>query len=48
MRLLEDNPDNTNDSGYYGSESGVRGEELENLAQHYLRGIGIIRAGAMR
>ena len=36
FRLLEDNSDCTNASGYYGSQSKRFGEELENLARTYL------------
>ena len=36
MRLLEDNEDGTNDSGYYGSQSRKHGRELETLVGKYL------------
>jgi hypothetical protein len=41
FRLLEDNADGSNDSGYYGSESRKRGKELEDLARHFLQRAGI-------
>jgi hypothetical protein len=41
MRLLEDNQDGTNDSGFYGSESGKHGQVLEALARDYLERAGI-------
>lgn len=36
LRILEDNDDDTNDSGYYGRETGKHGPELETLVRGYL------------
>lgn len=36
FRLVEDNPDGTNESGYYGSQSKKSGNEFEALACKYL------------
>jgi hypothetical protein len=41
MRILEDNEDGTNDSGYYGIESRKHGPELQSLARKYLDTAGI-------
>ena len=41
LRLLEDNDDGTNDSGYYGSQSRKHGPELETLVRIYLDKAGI-------
>lgn len=41
LRILEDNDDATNDSGYYGSESGRHGAELDALVRKYLEKAGI-------
>ncbi|HLN32478.1 MAG TPA: hypothetical protein VK395_32420 [Gemmataceae bacterium] len=41
FRLLEDNDDGTNDSGYYGSQSRMHGPELESLVRNYLEKAGI-------
>lgn len=41
MRLLEDNDDDTNDSGFYGSDSGKHGTELEALVRTFLERAGI-------
>jgi hypothetical protein len=41
MRILEDNDDGTNDSGYYGSQSRKHGPELGTLARRYLDKAGI-------
>ena len=36
FRIMEDNPDGTNESGYYGSQSKKSGNELETLACKHL------------
>jgi hypothetical protein len=41
MRLLEDNRDGTNNSGYYGMDSRQHGQALENLARKCLERAGI-------
>jgi hypothetical protein len=41
MRLLEDNDDGTNDSGYYGMDSRQHGQALESLVREYLAKAGI-------
>lgn len=41
LRLIPDNADGTNDSGYYGGDSWIHGEELELAAQKYLSRAGI-------
>ncbi len=43
FRLMQDNPDETNDSGYY-TDSMSHGPELEAMVVDALRSIGIIRA----
>lgn len=42
VRLLEDNPDGTNDSGYYDWEYRMRGAELEHKIREQLRRAGIV------
>ncbi|MBL8818545.1 MAG: hypothetical protein JNL58_21130 [Planctomyces sp.] len=41
VRIMEDNDDGTNDSGYYGSRSRKRGSELDALARKQLEKAGI-------
>jgi hypothetical protein len=41
MRILEDNDDGTNDSGYYGSRSRKHGTELDALVRTILEKVGI-------
>ncbi|MEQ1904924.1 MAG: hypothetical protein ABL888_12125 [Pirellulaceae bacterium] len=41
VRIMEDNDDGTNDSGYYGSQSRIRGTELEALARRHLERDGV-------
>jgi hypothetical protein len=41
LRLLEDNDDGTNDSGYYGIESRIHGRQLDEMVRRYLADAGI-------
>lgn len=41
LRILEDNDNGTNDSGYYGIESRKYGAELDAMARRYLANAGI-------
>ena len=41
MRILQDNRDGSNDSGFYGSESAKHGQALETLVRKYLEKAGI-------
>jgi hypothetical protein len=41
MRILVDNQDGTNDSGFYGCQSGKHGHALETLVCEYLENAGI-------
>ena len=41
VRVLEDDDDGTNDSGYYGSKSRRHGPELETTARKYLQDAGV-------
>ena len=40
MRVWEDNDDGSNDSGFYGSESGKHGQVLETSVRNYLEKAG--------
>jgi hypothetical protein len=41
LRILEDNEDGTNDSGYYGSQSRKHGPELDAVVRRHLEKAGI-------
>lgn len=47
FRLLPDNPDGSNDSGYYSVPSAMHGVELEQAALDALKRLGIVRNESM-